>query len=183
MSTDLHLDRLHRAIKELRIEYERFFNGAVQVPPETLRTQVERMIRSLRNSNMQGAAEQFRLNSLEARFNSLCDLSKRRLRDQEEGRGPRVAAAGPRREGPDVRDGVRLGSSVDDSAAEALYTGLHKEGRAQFDLDSFKTYLQRQVKAIQAKTGCREVQFRLADENGKIKLKAKPIRAGRSAKA
>jgi hypothetical protein len=31
------------------------------------------------------------------------------------------------------------------------------------------------VSALKAKTGCDEVQFRLADEDGKLKLKARPV--------
>jgi hypothetical protein len=33
------------------------------------------------------------------------------------------------------------------------------------------------VSAIREKTGCSEVQFRLAAEDGKIKLKARPVAA------
>jgi len=45
----------------------------------------------------------------------------------------------------------------------------------RFDLASFGSYLQRQSAAIRAKTGCAEVQFRLAAEDGKLKLKARPL--------
>ena len=44
------------------------------------------------------------------------------------------------------------------------------------DLDRFGAYLERQAEAIRSKTGCREIQFRVAVEDGKMKLKAKPIR-------
>ena len=47
----------------------------------------------------------------------------------------------------------------------------------RFDLDSFGRYLQQQVASIQQKTGCAEVQFRVAVEDGKVKLKAKPLTA------
>ena len=45
----------------------------------------------------------------------------------------------------------------------------------RFDLASFGSYLQRQAAAIRAKTGCAEVQFRLAAEDGKLRLKARPL--------
>lgn len=178
MSHERDLDRLDRAIKELRIEDERFFNRATQVPPDELRTRIRREIRRLRNEQLQGAAEQFRLNSLEARFNSFSERFNRRLRDQEEGRGGRARETS-RDPGHDPRKGVMIGEDADGAAVEALYAGLQQRpGKGpKFDKDSFERYLQRQVKSIRQKTGCRQVQFRLSEEGGKLKLKAKPVRA------
>ena len=45
------------------------------------------------------------------------------------------------------------------------------------DLGSFRAYLGKQVDAIRQKTGCSDVQFRLALEDGKLKLKARPLAA------
>ena len=179
IQTEQELNRLAQSIQELRIDFERFLNGAVLIPPEEKKTEIQRQIRRLRQANLQGAAETFRLGSLEARFNSLNELYNRRLRDHEEGRGRRPAAAGAPSSRHDVERGVVLGESVDDRAVEALYSGLQRrpgEG-PQFDLDSFRTYLRRQVSTLREKTGCREVQFRVSEENGKMKLKARPLRA------
>ena len=66
-------------------------------------------------------------------------------------------------------------------AVEALYNGLASRpgDGPKFDLDSFEKYLARQVAALREKTGCDQVQFRLAEEDGKLKLKARPVpRAG-----
>lgn len=177
MSHEQDLNRLDRAIQELRIEHERFFNGAIQVPPEDLQTRIQREIRRLRNEQLQGAADQFRLNSLEARFNSFNERFNRRLREHEEGRGARAKET-PGSRGPDPRQGVVIGEEADGAAVEALYTGLQqRSGKGpKFDLDSFERYLQRQASNIRQKTGCREVQFRLSEEGGKLKLKAKPVR-------
>lgn len=178
IQAEQELDRLARAIHELRIEFERFFNGALQIPPEEKRKDIQRHIRRLRGANLQGAAETFRLGSLEARFNSLNELYNRRLRDHEEGRAHRPAAAGAP-SGHDAGHGVVLDESVDPKAVEALYSGLQsRPGTSpQFDLDSFRTYLRRQVSSLREKTGCREVQFRVSEEDGKMRLKAKPLRA------
>jgi hypothetical protein len=48
------------------------------------------------------------------------------------------------------------------------------------DLDTFRGYLQKQMTQIRDKTGCDAVQFRVVNEDGKVKLKAKPVggRAG-----
>ena len=44
------------------------------------------------------------------------------------------------------------------------------------DLGRFRAYLDRQAEVIRKKTGCAEIQFRIAVEEGKMKLKAKPLR-------
>lgn len=172
------LDQVDREIRQLRIEFEKFFNGGLHVPPEELRTRVQGSIRSLRNLNFTSAVENFRLADLEARFNSYNELFNRRLRDQEEGRhlGLRPIATPPARRF-DPEQGVVLGAQMEGAAVQALYEGLAKgpgDG-PRFDLESFRTYLSKQVAAIQLKTGCAEVQFRVAAEDGKLKLKARPL--------
>ena len=74
--------------------------------------------------------------------------------------------------------GVVLGGQADAVAVKALYRGLYKHHgqKPNMDLDRFHSYIDRQAEAIRAKTGCREIQFRIAVQDGKMKLKAKPIR-------
>lgn len=171
------LDQLQRDIRQLQIDFERFFNGGLPLPPEELRGRIQGELRTLRNSSHVTPVESFRLNDLEARYNSYNEMYNRRLRDVEEGRGPHRVVAFVEKARFDPRDGVVFGSHVDPEAAEALYHGLASgpgDG-PRFDLDSFQTYLRRQTDAIREKTGCAEVQFRVAEEDGKLKLKARPV--------
>jgi hypothetical protein len=174
------LDQLNRDVQQLRVDFERFFNGALPFPPEELRGRVQTQIRTLRSlSTSATAVDSFRLGDLEARFNSYNELFNRRLRDVEEGRQPAARHAPPppvaRRYDP--AKGILFGERIDPEAAEALYQGLAAApgDSPRFDLDSFQTYLARQVAAIRDKTGCSEVQFRLSSEDGKVKLKARPV--------
>lgn len=176
------IDQLGRDIQKLRIEFERFFNGALPYPPDELRNRVQTQLRNLRNTSGATAVDSFRLGDMEARFNTYNELFNRRIRDQEEGRHPHAArAAAPEARRYDPEKGILVGDSVDPEAAESLYQGLAKNpGEVpRFDLDSFQTYLVKQAAAIRAKTGCSQVQFRLAaDEDGKFKLKARPVQGG-----
>jgi hypothetical protein len=173
------LDHLNRDLQQLRVDFERFFNGSLLAPPDELRGRVQAQLRNLRGVNMTSAVDSFRLGDLEARFNSYNELFNRRLRDREEGRLPGVRHAPPppaaRRFDP--IQGILFGERIDPDGAEALYQGLAAApgGAPGFDLDSFQTYLSRQVAAIRDKTGCAEVQFRLSPEDGKLKLKARPV--------
>ena len=175
------LDQLGRDVQQLRVDFERFFNGALPFPPDELRGRVQAQIRQLRGmSNLATAVDSFRLSDMEARFNSYNELFNRRLRDSEEGRHLAARPApppAPRRYDP--AQGIVFGDRIDPQAAEALYQGLAASpgDGPRFDLDSFQTYLARQVTAIREKTGCTQVQFRLAAEDGKIKLKARPVAA------
>lgn len=172
------LDALNRDLQQLRVDFERFFNGSLHSPPDELRGRVQTQLRQLRGVNLTTAVDSFRLGDLEARFNSYNELFNRRLRDLEEGRQPAARHAPPAAERRyDPFEGILFGERANPEAAAALYQGLAAApgDSPRFDLDSFQTYLARQVAAIRDKTGCSEVQFRLASEDGKVKLKARPV--------
>ena len=176
MSLDA-IDQLEGRIRELRIEFERYFNGALAIPPLELRDGVQGEIKRLRNRPGTSFADHYRLQGLEARFNSLSELSNRRLREREEGRS---GSHRPSPEPPrfDLNEGISFGDSFPEDAVYALYHGLRGTSAGpRFDLMSFKSYLAQQTAAIQAKTGCSEVRFRVVHEDGQPKLKAKPIKA------
>lgn len=184
MTRSQQLDRLMAAIDRLRVDFERFFNGALATPPEELREQIRRQIRRLRADPEASPAERFRLSSIEARFNSFNDLFQRRLRDHEEGRSARSRTPSAQEPRYDPGQGVVVGEDMAAPAVEALYTGLSQSAGAgpRFDLESFRTYLARQVTSIRDKTGCSRVQFRLSEEGGKMKLKARPVRGSEASR-
>lgn len=181
------LDMVADAIEKFKIEFERFLAGATVVPPDEQKARLARDLRELRTANLRTSADQFRLASLEARFNSYSELFNRRLRDREEGRGarpPRVAAAAPTTR-LDASAGVVVTDRLEVEAVEALYQTLTRRvsdatagtGNAApaMELDTFRGYLSQQIESIRLKTGCEAVQFRIASEDGKLKLKAKPV--------
>ncbi len=184
------LDLLADGIEKFKLEFERFFAGAAVVPPDDHRAKLVRDLRELRGAQLRTSADQFRLASLEARFNSYSELFHRRLRDREEGRTARPArpAATPERS-LDAAAGVILTDRLEAAAVDALYSGLTRRvgamsgtpgavgasGVPSMDLATFRGYLAQQLEAIRLKTGCEAAQFRIATENGKLKLKAKPV--------
>jgi len=178
-SLEPFLARFETGIERLRIEFERYFNGALRLPPEEMLEDLARELKGLRGLTIRSATDQFRLGTLEARFNSLRELLNRRLRAREEGRGPLHAphrATTPR---PDPLAGFVVVDRIEPVAVEALYRGLaeHGSGTPGVDLDRFTAFLEQQLTAIRARTGCGAVQFRLAREGDKLKLKARPLAA------
>lgn len=178
------LDLLADGIEKFKIEFERFFAGASVVPPDDHRARLVRDLRELRGVQLRTSADQFRLASLEARFNSYSELFHRRLREREEGRTarPARAAAVPDRR-LDAAAGVIVTDRLEDEAVDALYSGLTRRaseatgasGVPAMDRTTFRGYLAQQLESIRLKTGCEAVQFRIASEDGKLKLKAKPV--------
>lgn len=180
------IDQLDRSIRQLKIDFERFFNGGLPIPPEEARQAVRQQIRELRSRPIHALVDRFRLNTLEARFNTLDELFNRRLRDHEEG-----AAASPSRLAPptprryDPYQGVVVGEAPAPEAIQALYRELYNDDTptAEANFQKFQTYLLGQMAAIRERSGCDEVKFRVASEDGQLKLKAKPVRyAGLSAR-
>jgi hypothetical protein len=104
----------------------------------------------------------------------------RRQRAMEEGKvAPRRPSNPAMKPVHDVDAGVVLTPRLESDAVAALFQGLVERNKKAptMDLDTFRSYLERQVAQIRDKTGCEAVQFRVAMEEGKVKLKAKPVGA------
>lgn len=179
MQIQASIERLDRDITQLKIDFERFFNGSLPTPPEEERELVRQQIRKLRSLPLQALVDRFRLNTLEARFNTLNELFNRRIREREEGVAgapQRSAAPTPRRYDP--YKGIVVGEAPQPEAIQALYRELYDDDApgARSNFEKFQTYLLGQMTAIRERSGCNEVSFRVASEGGKVKLKAKPVR-------
>lgn len=171
------LDDLDELIRRLKIDFDRFFIGALPTPPETLRYKAFAIVRQLRTKHHKSAAVRFRINTLEAKLNSLNELFNRRMRALETGTvHQRRKPAEAEQRGPDPYSGVVVRADADPSGVEALYSELYgREGRgAKTDIESFKGFLLSQAKTIRDKTGCGDVVFRITSKAGKLSLKAKP---------
>lgn len=165
-------------IHQFRIEIQRYFAGDIHIPPETMKDKLALRIRQLRNSGLRGVAENFRLSTLEAQFNSQVDFYNRKMREKEQG-GSRRTVAPAEPPPPDPTQGVVYGSGGHASAVEILYKGLYLQAgnrNPSMDLEKFREFVGKQAETIRAKTGCSDIQFRVEIEDGKPKLKAKPVR-------
>jgi hypothetical protein len=173
------IEQLDRDIQQLKIDFERFFNGGLPTPPEEMRNAVRQQIQRLRATPIQALVDRFRLNTLEARFNTLNELFNRRLREREEGHvAPPALLASPTPRRYDPYTGIVVGGAPPPEAIKALYRELYHDDTpsATASFARFQTYLLSQLDDIRRRSGCDEVSFRLATEDGAVKLKAKPVR-------
>ncbi len=167
------LQALARMVQQFRIQGQRFLVGDLPIPPDELREKIQSEFRKMRSVSHKGAAIKFRLSSLEAKFNSQLDLFGKRLRGREEARRAAHASSTAERR-LDPMQGIVFGRELDAEGTKALYGGLPSPSMS---FDKFRSYLGRQADAIRAKTGCSEIQFRVAVQDGKLRLKAKPVRS------
>lgn len=86
VSIEKELNDLDRGITTLRVEYERFFVGELKRPPVLARRAIEEALRRIGNSDVEKAAERFRLQTIQSRFNSFVELWEKRMQVKEEGR-------------------------------------------------------------------------------------------------
>lgn len=83
---DSMLNEFDTKLTNLRLAYDRYFNGAERRPPVFLRTEVVRMMHELEHKTfIQNTAQRFRLRSLVQRFNTHKTYWDRILRQIEEG--------------------------------------------------------------------------------------------------
>jgi hypothetical protein len=174
------LDLLEAQIRQLKIEFDKFFNGAVKIPPEELRTKVQRRFQKIRTHPMRTFADRFRLSTLETRFNVLNELFNRRLRETE--LAARKKALPPKADKRllDALEGIDLGSADDGEAVAALHEALYRfaASGAHPDLESFRDLLQTKIETLRQETECELVQFRVAAAGNQLQLRAKPVPHG-----
>ncbi len=102
MTTQGEIEKLEHAIRLLKVQYDQYFAGVLDLPPYELRREVEQLIRRYNNTAIEKSTVRFYFNSLVTRFNTFSELWAKCLRLREEGRAmPGFPAVQARR--PSVR--------------------------------------------------------------------------------
>jgi hypothetical protein len=83
---DDELNLLEKMIRQLQIEWDKFFGGLERKPPNELKSKVEAQIRKYAHGDIRNATDRFRYQSLTARYNILGEYWNKRLRAMEEGK-------------------------------------------------------------------------------------------------
>jgi hypothetical protein len=190
------LDFLASSIRQLQARWDMFFSGVEKIPPTEAQKKVENIIRQHAFSEIRNNTERFRYQGLTARFNSLNELWKKRLRAREEGKAFGVhglkaealpppppeppAPVTPRPGGPGGE--FRVGDAERDGAAvRALYDRFVEERQRTGEgaapaYESFRELIGKQTAKILGAKGARAVDFRLDTKDGKVALKAKVVK-------
>ena len=203
MATEDDLDQLERMLRQIQIEWEKFFGGVEKKPPTDLKARLEGIIKRYAYTEIRNNTEGFRYQALSSRYNTFNELWNKRMRAVEEGRpvgihgrmaGPApapAAAAAPAPSAPPTpaaRAAAAGGSEFrvrsaekDQSAVRALYDQFlqarqqaGEKGTVKFD--NFQKLISQQASKIMADKGAQAVDFRLETKEGKVSLKAKVVK-------
>ena len=195
---DQEMAKLEAEIKRLEAEYNMFFAGRLPRLPWETRARVEALVKRYDRMNIRNTAEKFRFGTLQAKFQTFCDLWERHLKAKEEGRaipGRRRAAtvappptpeAASRKEraAPETPAArvVAVTSFKDPSAETERMKELYEQlsaarkaaGEKPVPYEAFKQVVRAQVNKLGA--GQSEVAFRVAVQDGKVTLTAKALK-------
>jgi hypothetical protein len=196
------LDLFEKWMRQLQVEWEKFFAGVERKPPVDLRTRVENLLKRYANGEIRNNAERFRYQNLTARYNTFNELWTKRLRAMEEGRpvgihgrataiamasraerlhgeAARAASRGPLLA---TREGVRVQSADrDDDAVRSLFERFLEARKAAGEngavkFESFQKLIVQQTARILSEKQAQAVDYRFETKDGKVSLKAKPVR-------
>jgi hypothetical protein len=192
---DEDLSQLERDIRQLKIEYEQYFGGGRSRPPTDIEWRIEQVVKRYgeRGANM-SFAQRFRFSSLSQTHARFRDVFRKRLKQKEEGVVPRhYGAAAKAIEAERAKQ--KINSPADSSEAQAAVTlsdierdqaktrKLYKdflqakseagEKSGKLTPEAFQEFLRRKAQELRGKTGEGEVEFFVAIENGRARLKAR----------
>jgi len=191
------LDILERSFRQLQIEWEKFFGGVEKKPPTDLRARVEALIKKYAYAEIRNNDERFRYQTLSTRYATFNELWNKRMRAIEEGRplgihgiyerkvapppvyAPPPPAARPAGGGSGE---VRVKDPGGDTDAVRSLFDRFLEARkaageaAPVKFESFQKIISQQAARILTEKGAQAVDFRLETKDGKVSLKAKPVK-------
>lgn len=196
MTFDEQLDLLEESLRKLKIQYDLFFLGVRKVPPTFERGKLDAMVHEMSRVRLRDIASRFRFNTLLGRYNQYRELWARKAREREEGptdyRRRAAALAAEHEAGADesarspVTSGrpdsyVRVKETLDGETLRELHAEITRaqnalgKGNAP-TLEQLSTMVNRQIESLRGRYGVATVDFRVETLDGKVKLRAKPIR-------
>jgi hypothetical protein len=177
------LRRLEVGIRQLKVQYDMFFAGALKRQPLELRAEIERIIKRHANSPVQKYAERFHLNTLISRFNSLSELWGKTMRTREEGDRPPPAMVDRDRPREQLVARCRLGNpGKDDAELHRLYDRFVETrrrldaGKKVVSFEKFAAGVSGQSQRLRNQSGCAEIELRVVIHDHKVLVKARPGR-------
>lgn len=185
-TADEDLQILEHKLNTLKLDYERYFLGTRPREPMVARSEVQKIVTILANSPIQNTARRFKFNSINARYQAMKRQWDNILRQMEAGTYKRDIFKANMRSGPGAtspqprasNDGVkssRAGSQLFDTYRDAAQAcGQSVKGLTAKKLQAV---VDKQTAALRSKMGCKDVNFRVTVKDGKVKLKASPIRS------
>lgn len=193
MAIDEELQVLDHKVKQLKLDYEQYFLGSRPREPAQLRHEVQKLFTIYSNLAIPNTAARFKFNSLCARFFALRRQWDETVRKIEEGTYARhVFKADLHARERSERKKAGLPGAAAPPATAAAAPGpadlfeAYRAACAQCGQDlgamtreRLEGVLRKQAEDLRRRFQCDEVRFRVAVEDGRVRLKAMPVGGAR----
>jgi len=175
---------LENKLNTLKLDYERYFLGSRPREPVMARAEIQKMVTIWANQPILNTAIRFKFNSINARYQALKRQWDSVLRQMESGTYKRDV----------FKANIRHGGAGPDAAADAP-DGVGSKGAGDQLFESYRdaalacgqsvngltakklqAVVDKQTAALRKKLGCKDVTFRVSVQDGKVKLKASPVK-------
>ena len=181
------LQLLEVKLKRLEAEYNMFFSGRAKRPPLETRNRVAAIVKRWDRGHIDTAADRFRFQSLQSRFQTFIDLWDRGLRAREEGRPgpfaqppPKEPEKKPKADESKVlhvtafRDPMHEMDKLH-SLYDTLMDARRQIGDEVVPFHRFAALVKDQVTKLR-ETGSPEVAFRVAMKDGKVNFTVRGLK-------
>lgn len=186
------LDDLEKQIFNLKIAYEKYFNGIEKMEPVKDLEDLQRFVRDLQLQTINNTQQRYRFSQLRARLQTLELYWKRNVLLIEKGQHPKQKFRADLRSGDkrdqdalqrqkELRQQTESPAQQEDKAFRAVYDELIR-ARTQtgqntnISFDAIRETLQKQSSTIKSQFQCDSVQFRVTIQDGKATMKAVPVK-------
>jgi len=188
------LNHIEVGIRQLKIQYDMYFSGAMPRQPYETRKELEITIKTIGDMRMQRFADRYRFNSLATKYQSMVELWNKMLRAKEEGRlrpgipgfvepvrrQQAAAASGSNGGGPESF--TFRSPKTETSELRMFYDKYCEASRTSVPYEKFLGQILAKTEAIKKKSGCESVTYSIEVKPGGVKLKARPARGGKEKK-
>lgn len=174
------LDKLEAMIADLKVQYEQYFAGVVNLAPERAHQDLKRMLRTLLKAPFKSSAINYRLRALHSRYSTLDTYWQRVLRQKEDGTYSKDIFKANLRE-RQALDEARSQTSVGQAQKglrnlfDTYRSALEKQTGKKQDLDftAFQSALIQRAKDLKAQHGPKKLSFKVVVRDGKVTIQAK----------
>lgn len=174
--------KLDAGIRQLKIQYDMFFAGALPREPQELRAELEKIIRRHTYNPGLKYAERFHFNALVSRYNCMSELWNKTVRSLEgsDRKAPALCDKFDIKERLVARCRLSdVGSSQDNlRRLHSRYVAARKRcgtgGAPTFE--SFVRGIDTQIQRLREQTRCDQIELRLVVRDDTVQLKARPGR-------
>ena len=172
------LQRLELGLRQLKIQYDRYFNGGLKKPPYELQYRVKKIIKRYAEEPMRKYQQRFHFNGLVTRYNVFSELWGKRIRELEE--GVRHGSARPQR----PRDVLVAHCVIQDPAKELLALRrlhsayveacrTHADGPRSVAFEKFARGVAAQATRLRKDSDSERIELRVVVSDGKVQLRAR----------